>query len=66
MLKPDRFSCSQKIQLKRDPLVYVVYSQSLLEACTQICSQSHHSVIFIKANKITTPKVKYPWAMDLP
>ena len=31
MLKPDRFSCSQKIQLKRDPPVYPIKLKCKLE-----------------------------------
>ena len=51
MLKPDRFSCSQKIQLKRDPPVYTsLYAlqadtESLFEYMRALASQELNPMI---------------------
>ena len=37
MFKPDRFSCSQKIQLKQDQPVTVPYNEGLSENLKNIC-----------------------------
>ena len=77
MLKLDRFSCSQKIQLKRDPPVYRIslsicrYTMNLLITCFLLglmeALVTNENVVFHKENEvaITGSKWLFTFVIDL-